>query len=289
MPKRGRALTESRHGLKRRLLWLALRRLIDYNEFKEVDWVNIKEIKEGLAATRFEDLPDRLAVLEGDSRAGVKKLVEYYKKWYNKVLDERRRLQGLLYFERKYKEFGLICGVDEAGAGPLAGPVAAGAVILPVDCVIEGLDDSKKLSPKKRQELSEIIRERAVAYAVVFVDNDEIDEINILQARLKAMALAVDALEMQPGFVLFDGNKSPLIKIPHAAVTDGDSKSMSIAAASVLAKVERDGLMDEYHEIYPEYGFDRHKGYGTAQHIEAIRRHGATPIHRQSFIRNLGW
>ena len=249
--------------------------------------MTINEIKETLAAAEAKELPGLLEALAGDPRAGVKNLVEYYKKRYNKAWDERRRLEGMLFFERKYKEHGFICGVDEVGAGPLAGPVAAGAVILPDDCLIEGLDDSKKLSAKKREELTEIIRQRAVAYAVAFVDNNEIDEINILQARLRAMAMAVQRLVPQPGFVLIDGAKVPPIKTPHAGVMDGDSKSASIAAASIIAKVERDALMNKYHEIYPEYGFCRNKGYGTAEHLEAIKQYGATPIHRRSFIRSL--
>ena len=249
--------------------------------------MTINEIKNMLAASDLEGLPALLATLEGDSRAGVTKLVEYYKKWYTKACAEKARLEGMLFFENKYAEFGLIAGVDEAGAGPLAGPVAAAAVVLPQGCIIDGLDDSKKLSANKREELAAVIREVALCYAVRFVDNNEIDRINILQARMKAMAMAVDALATRPDYVLFDGNHMPDVGLPRVGIQGGDSRSMSIAAASVLAKVERDALMDKYHEIYPEYGFDRHKGYGTAEHMAAITEHGVTEIHRRTFCQML--
>ena len=248
--------------------------------------MTIAEIKKMLESSEAADLPQLLASLEGDSRAGVKKLVEYYKRWYNKACDENKRLVGLRYFEERYKSFGHICGVDEAGAGPLAGPVAAAAVILPKGCLIEGINDSKKLSAKKRSELARIIKQKAVAWHVALLDNECIDAINILQARLKVMAAAVDGLAVTPGFVLFDGDKAPATKagLPHAGLIGGDAKSISIAAASILAKVERDAVMDDFNEIYPEYGFDRNKGYGTAEHLTAIKKHGITPIHRRSFL-----
>jgi len=246
--------------------------------------MTIGDIKKMLAAADLAHLPDMLAALESDNRGGVKKLVESYKKWYNKACDEKARLRGMLFFEDKYKTHGLVAGTDEVGAGPLAGPVAAAAVILPHGCIIDGLDDSKKLSPQKREALSATIREKAIAYHISFVDNNEIDTINILQARLKAMTLAVAALSPRPNFVLVDGNHIPDFGLPCAGIAGGDSRSMSIAAASVLAKVERDALMDKYHEIYPQYGFDRHKGYGTALHYAALAAHGATPIHRVTFL-----
>jgi len=245
--------------------------------------MTINEIKTMLAACELERLPALLTSLETDSRAGVTKLIEYYRKWYTKACAEKARLEGMLFFENKYAEFGLIAGVDEAGAGPLAGPVAAAAVILPQGCIIDGLNDSKKLTAKKREELAAVIREVALCHAVCYVDNNEIDRINILQARMKAMALAVDALHVRPGYVLIDGNHTPNIGLPHAGIQGGDSRSMSIAAASVLAKVGRDALMDNYHQMYPQYGFDRHKGYGTEQHIAAIAEFGMTDIHRRTF------
>ena len=181
--------------------------------------------------------------------------------------------------------FNLVAGVDEAGRGPLAGPVCAAAVILPIDCEIEGLDDSKKISEKKREKLYDIIIEKAVAYNIQLVDNVVIDDINILNATYLAMTNAVNNLETKPDFVLIDGNRlPPQLKIPSEAIVKGDSKSMSIAAASILAKVTRDRLMLELAKKYPEYEFERHKGYGTKLHCEKLREFGPCEIHRKTFI-----
>lgn len=251
------------------------------------DFMTIGEIKKIFDGTEMAELPGVLMQFGSDSRAGVKKLVEAYKKRYEKAHEEAGRLEAMLCFERRYRHFGFVCGVDEAGAGPFAGPVSAAAVILPENCIIEGLDDSKKLSEKRREELYAVITERAVAYGVAFVENGEIDEINILQARHKAMMMAVEMLDPRPDFILFDGNNVPATDIPNLGLIEGESKSASIAAASILAKVERDRLMMEYHRTYPQYGFDRNKGYGTAEHIGAINKYGLTPIHRRSFVK--GW
>ena len=178
-----------------------------------------------------------------------------------------------------------ICGVDEAGRGPLAGPVCAAAVILPRDLEIPGLTDSKKLTDKKRRELFPIIKEKAVAYGIGFASEQEIDEINILQATFLAMQRAIDQLEGKADMALIDGNRQKDFGLPAVTVVKGDSLSASIAAASVLAKVTRDDLMLEMAETYPEYGFEIHKGYGTKAHYEALRKHGASPIHRQSFLK----
>ena len=184
--------------------------------------------------------------------------------------------------------FNLICGVDEAGRGPLAGPVCAAAVILPENCEIEGLNDSKKLSEKKREELFPIIKEKAVAYAIAFGTVEEIEEVNILEATYIAMNRAIDSLNISADYALIDGNRVPKgIKIPCETVVKGDSKSLSIAAASVLAKVTRDRLMLDYDKEYPEYKFAAHKGYGTKAHYEAIAEHGVCPIHRLSFLKNV--
>ena len=182
-----------------------------------------------------------------------------------------------------------VCGADEAGAGPLMGPVYAAAVILPEDCVIEGLDDSKKLSEKKREALFDIIRERAVAYSVASVDAREIDEIDILNARMKAMQLAIDGLSIEPDFALIDGNRdhgrSAAITTPHETVVGGDGRSASIAAASVLAKVSRDRYVCRVLDpLYPQYQFVRHKGYGTKLHYAMLDRYGPCPEHRMSFL-----
>ena len=178
-----------------------------------------------------------------------------------------------------------ICGVDEAGRGPLAGPVCAAAVILPRDLEIPGLTDSKKLTDKKRRELFPIIKEQAIAYGIGFASEQEIDDINILQATFLAMQRAIDQLEGKADMALIDGNRQKDFGLPAMTVVKGDSLSASIAAASVLAKVTRDDLMLEMAETYPEYGFEIHKGYGTKAHYEALRKHGASPIHRQSFLK----
>lgn len=179
----------------------------------------------------------------------------------------------------------LICGVDEAGRGPLAGPVCAAAVILPRDTVIAGLDDSKKLSDKRRRELVPIIRERALAYAVAFASHEEIDQINILQATFLAMQRALDALSMKPELALIDGNREKDFGIPVKTVVHGDSLSANIAAASVLAKVARDDVMLAMDEEYPQYGFAIHKGYGTRAHYAALDQFGPCAIHRRSFLK----
>lgn len=184
--------------------------------------------------------------------------------------------------------FSLICGVDEAGRGPLAGPVCAAAVILPEDAVIEGLNDSKKLSEKKREMLYDVIKEKALAFSVAYGTLEEIEELNILQATFIAMNRAIDGLEIKPDFALIDGNRVPKdIKIPCETVVKGDGKSMSVAAASVLAKVTRDRLMLEYDKKYPEYNFKKHKGYGTKEHTELIKKYGPCEIHRISFLKNI--
>ena len=191
--------------------------------------------------------------------------------------------------ERACKERGyrLICGADEAGAGPLAGPVYAGAVILPEGLVLEGLNDSKKVTPKRRDRLFDEIREKAVAWAVASVDEKEIDAINILNARMKAMDLAIRALKPAPDYALIDGNRDKGISIAHETVVKGDGRSANIAAASILAKVSRDRYMEEMAKLYPEYEFERHKGYGTKRHFELLREYGPCPIHRRSFLKNL--
>lgn len=184
--------------------------------------------------------------------------------------------------------FKVVCGVDEAGRGPLAGPVCAAAVILPDDCVIEGLNDSKKLSETKREKLYDIITEKAVAYSICYGTLDEIEELNILEATYIAMNRAVEGLSQKPDIALIDGNRVPRgATVPCKTVVKGDGKSFSIAAASVLAKVTRDRLMLEYAKRYPQYGFERHKGYGTKEHYAAIKEHGVCEIHRLSFLKNV--
>lgn len=192
-------------------------------------------------------------------------------------------------FEHKYLAAGYqaICGVDEAGRGPLAGPVCAAAVILPPDIEIPGLNDSKKLTDKKRRELFPVICEQAIAYGIAFADHSEIDEINILQATYLAMERAINQLSIKPDFALIDGNRAKDFGVPLETVVGGDGRSASIAAASVLAKVTRDNYMLEMAGEYPQYGFDVHKGYGTKAHYAALVEHGPCPIHRMTFLKKL--
>ena len=188
----------------------------------------------------------------------------------------------------KEKGFNFVCGVDEAGRGPLAGPVCAAAVILPEGTVIDGLNDSKKLSEKKREILFDVIKEKSIAWSVAFASVEEIEEHNILNATFIAMNRAIEGLSLKADFALIDGNRVPKdIKIPCETVVKGDSKSMSIAAASVLAKVTRDRLMLELDEKYPIYEFKKHKGYGTALHMDLIRKYGPSECHRPSFLKKL--
>ncbi len=181
----------------------------------------------------------------------------------------------------------VVCGVDEAGRGPLCGPVCAAAVILPLDCEIEGINDSKKLSEKKRDILYDIIKEKALAYSVVMVDAKTIDEINILQATFKAMREAVEGLSVKPDIALIDGNGKPGLSIEERTLIKGDAKSISVAAASILAKVTRDRYCIEMDEKYPEYQFAKHKGYGTKLHYEMIAEHGICPEHRRTFLKKI--
>lgn len=201
---------------------------------------------------------------------------------------ERARTEQMKEFEYKYSEYEYICGIDEVGRGPLAGPVYAAAVILPKDKEILYLNDSKKLSEKKREELYDVIMENAVAVGIGHADNNRIDEINILQATYEAMRMAVANLKVRPDILLNDAVIIPGIdNIKQVGIIKGDAKSISIAAASIVAKVTRDRLMKEYHEQYPEYNFAGNKGYGTAEHLAALKKYGATPLHRNSFIGGL--
>lgn len=183
--------------------------------------------------------------------------------------------------------FSAVCGIDEAGRGPLAGPVCAAAVILPPDCDIPGLNDSKKLSEKKREALFPVIQEKALAFGIGWATAEEIDRVNILQATFLAMARAVEALPTPADYALVDGNRMPPLPIPGETIVKGDATSASIAAASILAKVSRDRLLRRLDEAHPEYGFAKHKGYGTQAHYEAIRKYGLLPEHRRSFLKNL--
>ena len=194
-----------------------------------------------------------------------------------------------LEFEKEAlaKGYKSVCGVDEAGRGPLAGPVCPAAVILPEGVIIDGVNDSKKLSEKKRESLFDVIREQALSYSIAYATVDEIEEINILNATMLAMRRAIDGLDIKADYAMIDGNKIPPIDIDAECIVKGDAKSMSIACASILAKVSRDRLLYKYAEEYPMYGFDKHKGYGTKVHREAILKYGPCPYHRKSFLKKL--
>ena len=203
-----------------------------------------------------------------------------------KLALERQRLEGMREFENKYSDLGAVAGIDEAGRGPLAGPVVAAAVILPKDIFLPFLNDSKKVTEKRRDVLFDQIKQEAIAYGIGFASNALIDEINILQATYEAMREAISKLNKTPDILLVDAVHIPGISIKQVGIVKGDAKSVNIAAASILAKVTRDRLMLEYDKIYPEYGFASNKGYGTAKHIEALKAYGACDIHRRSFIGN---
>ena len=246
----------------------------------------IGQIKEELKAATEAMLPSFIMAYESDERSGVIKLVEQAKKRLQKLEEERKRIWKLQEYERKYGQYTYICGIDEVGRGPLAGPVVAGAVILPKDCDILYINDSKKLTAAKREELYDEIMEKAVAAGIGMVSPQRIDEINILQATYEAMREAISKLEPAPDILLNDAVTIPEVTIPQVPIIKGDAKSISIGAASIVAKVTRDRLMAEYDKILPQYGFASNKGYGSAEHIKALQEVGPSPIHRASFIKN---
>lgn len=246
----------------------------------------IGEIKEQLKNTTEENLSYFIQAYEADRRAGVFKLVEQAKRRLEKLEAEKERIGHLKKYEREYAHCGYICGIDEVGRGPLAGPVVAGAVILPADCDILYINDSKKLTAARREQLYDIIMEKAVAVGIGMAGPQRIDEINILQATYEAMREAISKLSVEPDILLNDAVTIPGVSIRQVPIIKGDAKSISIGAASIVAKVTRDRMMEEYDRIFPEYGFASNKGYGSAEHIAALRKVGPSPIHRRSFIKN---
>ena len=246
----------------------------------------IGEIKEELKATEDALLPVFLEKYKGDERSGVKKLLEQAKKRLDKLEQEKKRIENLKQYEREYASYSAICGIDEVGRGPLAGPVVAGAVILPRDCDILYINDSKKLSAAKREVLYDEIMEKAVAVGIGMASPKRIDEINILQATYEAMRDAIKKLAVTPDILLNDAVTIPKVNIKQIPIIKGDAKSISIGAASIVAKVTRDRMMVEYDRIMPEYGFASNKGYGSKEHIEALKKYGPSPIHRATFIKN---
>ncbi len=248
---------------------------------------SIGEIKKEFEQADRQTLLSLYEAYADDNRAGVVSQISKYKKQEEKLEEEKKRIENMSIYECKYADFQYICGIDEVGRGPLAGPVVAGAVILPKDCDILYLNDSKKLSEKMREALYDEIMEKAVATGIGIVGPGRIDEINILQATYEAMRMAIDNLKVRPDLLLNDAVTIPEVDIKQVPIIKGDAKSISIAAASIIAKVTRDRLMVQYEEVLPGYGFASNKGYGTSTHIQAIQEMGATPIHRQSFIKNL--
>lgn len=246
----------------------------------------IGEIKQEFEQASVSEWQTLFAQYADDDRSGVVGLINKYKKSLEKLEAEKRRIEKMTIYEQKYSDFAQICGIDEVGRGPLAGPVVAGAVILPKNCDILYLNDSKQLSEKKREELYDEIMEKAVAVGIGMASPQRIDEINILQATYEAMRMAISNLKVAPDLLLNDAVRIPEVEIRQVPIIKGDAKSISIAAASIVAKVTRDRLMVEYDAIFPEYGFASNKGYGSAAHIQALQEIGPTPIHRASFIKN---
>lgn len=247
----------------------------------------IKAIKEEFEQADMALWPEMMKAYSEDTRSGLVSLMNKLKKQILKAEEEDARLESMLSFEKQYGEdYHAICGIDEAGRGPLAGPVVAAAVILPVGLKIPKLNDSKQLSEKTREALYDIIMDKALSVGVGIVDHELIDEINILQADYEAMRQAVSQLDPVPDLLLNDAVTIPGLPQKQLNIIKGDAKSLSIAAASVIAKVTRDRLMKQYDELYPEYGFAKNKGYGSQAHIEAIKSIGPSPIHRKTFIKN---
>lgn len=245
---------------------------------KKID-LSTKEIADKLFAD--EVTIEFVGMIRTDTRKSVQRLVNRY----DKLLKEKKRVQDLYSYEYELQKQGIkyIAGVDEAGRGPLAGPVIAAAVILPLGCFIEKLNDSKKLSPVSREQVYKEVMDKAIAVNMSFIDEKIIDRINIYQASMNAMYNAIYGLSTRPEEVLIDAMPLDDLDIPHLSIVKGDAKSASIAAASIVAKVERDHLMDECDKEYPVYGFAKHKGYGTKEHIKALNEYGPCPLHRRSF------
>ncbi len=247
----------------------------------------IQDIKVLFQQTEKEQWNALFLRYEQDERAGVQKLVAQYRRKLAAFEKEQVRLEKMLEFEKKYgPDFSCICGIDEAGRGPFAGPVVAGAVVLPPGLKIQGLNDSKQVSPARREELFEEIREKAVSVGIGMASPGRIDEINILQATYEAMRRAVEDLTVVPDLLLNDAVTIPQLPIKQVGIVKGDARSLSIAAASIMAKVTRDRMMIDYAELYPEYGFEKNKGYGSEEHRAALKKFGPCPIHRRTFIHN---
>jgi len=249
--------------------------------------LTLKMIEEKIKDLHVEDALEFLHSVKSEFGTSIENLIAKYEKKKENMEKEFERIAAMYAFERKAYEEGckFVAGVDEAGRGPLAGPVVAAVVILPENAFIHGLNDSKKLTPKQRESLYDEIIEKAVAFSIGIVDEKQIDSINILNATKAAMEKAISSLKPQPDILFIDAMELENIKIRQVSIIKGDSRSASIAAASIIAKVTRDRMIDELDEVYPQYGFKKHKGYGTKEHIEAIKKYGICPIHRISFTK----
>lgn len=246
--------------------------------------MKIGEIKKKFEETPFEELSSVILEFESDERAGVQKIVEKYKKVIKDHELELERLEKMKEYEKKHQDCQFICGIDEVGRGPLCGPVVACAVVLPKDTNILFLNDSKKVPEKRREILYDEIMEKAISVGVGVVSPAVIDEKNILQATYEAMRIAIGNLSVTPDILLNDAVHIPGVDIPQESIIKGDAKSMSIAAASIIAKVTRDRMMVEYDKVFPQYGLAKNKGYGSKEHIQALKEFGPCPIHRNTFI-----
>ncbi|ABN51996.1 ribonuclease HII [Acetivibrio thermocellus] len=250
--------------------------------------MTVKQIEKSVEGLDLDKALEKLYCLKAEFGDRVDKIIEKYEKKKLKYEKELNRYLEMCIYEKEAYQRGykLIAGIDEAGRGPLAGPVVAAAVILPQDVFIEGLNDSKKLTENQREKLFDVINDKAIGVGIGIVDEKQIDEINILNATKKAMKLAVGNLKPVPDILFIDSLKLDDINIEQNSIVKGDAKSVSIAAASIIAKVTRDRILREMDKKYPMYGFARHKGYGTGEHIEAIKKYGICPIHRVSFTKN---
>ncbi len=246
----------------------------------------ITDIKKEIQSVDMLERDNIIQQYSNDERMGVQKLLQKFVKEKESLQKEIARVEAMKRYEKENQSYEFICGIDEVGRGPLAGPVVAGAVILPKDAQILYINDSKQLSEKKRELLYDEIMSKAIAFGIGMVSPADIDEINILQATYEAMRIAISKLSVTPNLLLNDAVTIPKVSIKQVPIIKGDAKSVSIAAASIIAKVTRDRMMREYHKLFPEYGFDHNKGYGSATHIDVLKKIGPSPIHRSSFITN---
>lgn len=260
--------------------------MISEENYENIEPKKISHIKMEFMKAELNELPALLQTYAADERSGVITICNQYRNKLQEYEKELKRLAVMRQYENKYSDCQYICGIDEVGRGPFAGPVVACAVILPKDCNILYVNDSKQLTEKKREELYDEIITKAIAYGIGSVPPNQIDDMNILQATYEAMRKAINNLSVKPDILLNDAVTIPGVTIKQVPIIKGDAKSVSIAAASIVAKVTRDRLMVAYDKVFPGYDFESNKGYGSAKHIEAIKNLGLTPIHRRSFVKN---